>query len=138
MPDYERLAFVINGLTGEELTGGKNDAASIYSKLTDIDYGDCDPDKSLIVTDCPDDLSFENAFRDFLQNWNSDNQLIFYFSGHGKKHKGSYCLFFGESPVSFSRILAGLSAFLNIQPEALFPSSSMPAFAKSAQGFSEG
>ena len=37
-----RIAFVVNALTGPELSGGKSDSARVYGMLTSA-WGKCDP-----------------------------------------------------------------------------------------------
>lgn len=104
----KRSAFVVSALTGTELTGGVGDAASIYSRLLDPALGACDPAKSTLIADCASKSDFETRFEQFLKGWDSFNQLILYFSGHGQNYKRYYCLFFGiESStfITFRRIL---------------------------------
>ncbi len=107
----KRIAFIVNALTGDELTGGDQDTARVFSLLTRSDLGDCDPSLSVRMHQCATYSALVSGLRETLSNWKYDDQLVFYFSGHGAQRGGQYCLLFGrqlEEFVTFQSILADL------------------------------
>lgn len=112
----KRLALVINTLTGTELTGGKRDVSKVYSVLTDPKFGACSVGGSTPVVDCDSRSTFEQKLSSLLKHWNSDDQLILYFSGHGKIRGETYCLKFGkpdnEEFLPFDNVLNELKSAL--------------------------
>jgi predicted NACHT family NTPase/predicted HTH transcriptional regulator len=97
----QRIAFVIAALTGEELKAGKRDVARIYALFTDQKLGKCHPVSSKIVPECQSRHDFETYLSSILESWNSDTQLIFYFSGHGDVLRNKYRLQVGRNKNDF-------------------------------------
>jgi len=81
----ERIALVINALAGEELTGGKQDTSRVHSVLIDPELGACSDKLSPPpLYDCDASEKFSNFYRAALASLKPDDQLVFYFSGHGR------------------------------------------------------
>ena len=80
----KRIAFVANSLSGLEISGVIRDATKIFNMLTDPDLGGCSITSPKPYLDCPNYYEFQKEFRQLLRNFSKDDQLIFYFSGHGK------------------------------------------------------
>ncbi|MGL5836673.1 MAG: caspase family protein [Waterburya sp.] len=110
----KRIAFVVSGQTGEELNAGNSDVSRIYSTLTNPNLGQCD-NKIAPIHNCSNSQTFWDCFHDLIDNWNSSNQLIFYFSGHGIKRNNQYCLQVGidnksKNFILFNSVLDQLSS----------------------------
>ena len=97
----KRIAFVLNALTGKELTGGNRDVARVYALLTDPELGMCKHDGSKPIHECKGRNEFWQLFSPILECWNIKDQLVFYFSGHGTVRRGRYCLKLGPLPSDF-------------------------------------
>jgi predicted HTH transcriptional regulator len=107
--DIKRIAFVVASLTGEDLKSPSRDAALIYEILTDTKLGMCDAASSSLVYKCNNRAEFQSEFLKVLKKWNSNNQLILYFSGHGEVKKGKqYCILMGTEPIPFANIISDL------------------------------
>lgn len=107
----KRVAFVINALSGSELKAGKSDSARIFQVLVDPALGASDPASARLVPDCPDRDTFNRELLKVLDEWNSGDQLLLYFSGHGEESKGLYHLCFGaekKSRFPFRNVLTEL------------------------------
>src|SRR5438093_9620304 len=105
------VAFVINARAGDELSGGRQDATRIYSLLTRSDLGQCDPRLSRLLVDCESRRALEEGLLQTLTFWDSFDQLIFYYSGHGEVRNERYVLLFGEgqkSVLPFDNLMADL------------------------------
>ena len=92
----DRFAFVVNALSGPELKAGRSDADQIHSLLCDPDIGDCRTKGTSLLQDCASRSVFSDALMSVLQDWKRQDQLVFYFSGHGEIKHGTYTLLFGE------------------------------------------
>ena len=100
----KRIAFVINPLTGTELDAGNRDVTTVYSLLTNPNLGNCSGNHKPIVQ-CPSKSEFWSALDKVIFQWNPQDQLIFYFTGHGKKINNKYYIQVGSDYIQFSHIL---------------------------------
>jgi len=100
-PNSNRIAFVVNSATNGELRGGRRDVSQVYSLLTNPYLGRCSLKSPSPLYDCQDRFRFEEFFLSLLENWKQDNQLVFYYSGHGEVKNGKYGLVLGNSKHSF-------------------------------------
>lgn len=95
----KRIAFVVNAITGKELRAGNCDVARVYHLLTDQKFGMCSGDIPIQQVESGND--FENTLKKILKDWDSANQLIFYFSGHGDVLRETFFLQFGLTQDDF-------------------------------------
>lgn len=96
-----RIAFVVNSRTGKELAAGNRDSSRVYTLLTDPSLGMCSPESSPPpLHGCRSARQFSTELAKVIRSWNSNDQLILYFSGHGVMRHGLFCLEFGRSGVS--------------------------------------
>lgn len=98
---YKRVALVVNALSGNELKAGTSDSARVYGVLVDPSCGACNPGSALLLQNCPDRDNFNKTLLRVLDGWNSGDQLILYYSGHGEERKGLYHLCFGAETKSY-------------------------------------
>jgi tetratricopeptide (TPR) repeat protein len=109
----KRIALVVNALSGDELKAGRADSARVFGVLVNQDLGACDPGRAQLVDDCPDRDTFNQRLLKTLRQWSSDDQLLFYFSGHGVERRGLYHLCFGADdshPFPFKNLLTELES----------------------------
>lgn len=106
----KRIAFVLSALTGEELSAGARDVARVHSLLTDPRFGMCTTDAPAPIVGCASVSEFWSQFLPLLKEWRANDQLIFYFSGHGSV-RTSYCLEIGSDLLPFDVLLAYLAPF---------------------------
>lgn len=106
----QRIAFVLNALTGEELKAGNRDVARVYSLLTDQKLGGCTIDSPKPLHECKNRNEFWEAFSPILKQWRVENQLLFYFSGHGDISQDQYCLKLGQDFLTFTSLMSDLKA----------------------------
>jgi tetratricopeptide (TPR) repeat protein len=104
----KRVAFVVASLTGDELKSLPRDATLIYEILTNPELGMCDISSSELINKCQDRNQFESEFRKILNSWNSIDQLILYFSGHGDVKNKKYYLVIGNDFLPFASIVTEL------------------------------
>jgi Caspase domain len=104
-----RIAFVVNALTGPELSGGISDSARIYAVLTDNSLGRCDPSRSPApIHQCDSHITFIERLDEILSRVTPDDQMVIYFTGHGMYKNGIYCLEFGntiKNHIAFDSIM---------------------------------
>lgn len=93
----KRIAFVLGALTGNELTAGNRDVSHVYALLTNPTLGTCSPLSPKPVHECDSRDQFQQALATALTNWRGIDQLIFYFTGHGKVINDIYCIQVGPS-----------------------------------------
>lgn len=95
----KRIALVISALTGDELKAGSRDVSRIYALLTDPGLGECSiVDSPNPIFGCSSVSDFENGtLNGLLKNWRSKDQLLFYFTGHGRIKSGVFCLQIGPN-----------------------------------------
>ena len=91
----KRIPFVLNPKTGEELRTGNRDVAKVYALLTNPSLGECIAEGNKPIHECESLLDFLSMFRSVINNWQIEDQLIFYFSGHGDIQGNQYCLKLG-------------------------------------------
>ncbi|MEM1393186.1 MAG: tetratricopeptide repeat protein [Cyanobacteria bacterium P01_H01_bin.150] len=103
--ETKRIALVVAALTGEELQATQKDAVRIYGILIDEDFGMCDRQESKLIQSCKSRKDFDSAISSTLKDWNSSNQFILYFSGHGEVRKNIYCFKFGKELYPFKNLL---------------------------------
>ena len=109
-----RIALTINTLTGGELTGGKHDVSHIFTILTNPQLGGCVPKDSKILLECGNHDEFRDFLIPVLEKWRIEDQLIFYFSGHGIIYRDIYCLKVGKSKsdvIPFENIMNYLKIY---------------------------
>ena len=104
----KRIAFVVASATGSELQGGKRDVSNVFSILTDPSLGNCHPKQSKMIPECSSKEQFVLEIEAVLNSWNSSDQLIFYFSGHGEIIRTHYCFKFGEQKYAFDFLKTNL------------------------------
>jgi GTPase SAR1 family protein len=90
---HKRIAFVVNAVTGKELKAGNRDVSRVYSILTNPKYGGCEGD--IPTRQIKTHIEFQSNLVECLKTWNTYDQLIFYFSGHGDVRSQQYCLKLG-------------------------------------------
>lgn len=93
-----RVAFALSGGSGPELTADKRDVTMVFSHLTDPAIGGCVPNSPAPVFGCSTLNKFNDSLLTSIIDWNPEDQLIFYFSGHGRYIADRYCLQFGQGP----------------------------------------
>jgi hypothetical protein len=106
----KRIAFVVSAIASGELTAGAADASHVYSRLVDQQLGCCDH-SSKILPSCRAFPEFRDILSEMLSGWTPDDQLIFYFSGHGGEFNNRYCLKFGNAKTDwypFSNLITDL------------------------------
>ena len=104
--DNRRIAFVVDSITGEELVAGMRDSAGMFHVLTG-NLGLCPPKLSTLLQRCSK-AQFLEKLGQTLKNWNPADQLILYFTGHGRIVHSKYCLQFGvDNPedLAFDNVL---------------------------------
>src|SRR4051794_27978850 len=92
----KRIAFVVSASPSNKLSAGLADASHIYSRMVDQSLGCCD-NSSCLLAGCKNAEIFLKHLTDLLHSWASEDQLIFYFSGHGQDFNDVYSLQFGNS-----------------------------------------
>ncbi len=97
----QRIALVLNALTGQELQAGNRDVSRIYTLLTHPQQGMCASNGPTPIHECKSINDFNNSLFITLNDWNTKNQLIFYFSGHGDIRGNQYCLKIGLSNLDW-------------------------------------
>ena len=101
----KRIAFVVSPITGQELKASQSDAVEVYALFTDRKFGMCDNSSSQLISQCPSRNEFQTKLDIILRNWKTTDQLIFYFSGHGKVERETYCIVMGEDSIPFANIV---------------------------------
>ena len=83
-----RVAFLVAGKTEAELRGTERDISKMEGMLTDPQVGKCgvNAEGGLIVrnSNCESREKFKLEFEGFLKKLRTDDECIFYFSGHGR------------------------------------------------------
>jgi len=103
-----RVALVLNTLTGNELRAGNRDVSRVHAILTDPNLGMSDPSVKPVY-ECANRGDFQNVLEDILRDWKVENQLLLYFSGHGKVVRGFYNLQFADgSRLPFTNVLTDI------------------------------
>ena len=90
-----RIAFVLSGGAGPELTAGRRDVADVYSRLTDPQLGSCSVAHSPNPEfGCATKADFLKHLDGVLRGWRPTDQLVVYYTGHGRTKFDMYCLTF--------------------------------------------
>ncbi len=97
----KRIAFVVNARAGRELKSGETDTSNVITLLRDQDIGCCDPKESFHLYNCESEIQLLDELNTFSINWNANNQLIFYYSGHGTIFGDKFALQFGDKLKSY-------------------------------------
>ncbi len=88
-----RRAFVVSAASN--LKGGEADVRAVHAALCDPILGECNPNSSFARAGYTSAADFVKDFNEFLKDHKNEDQLIFYFSGHGRKVQDEYCLQIG-------------------------------------------
>ncbi len=84
----QRIPLFVNAKTHGELKTGNRDVSTVYSLLTNPTIGGCEGHKP--IHDCESKEAFLPIFNNLIYDWKKENQLIFYFSGHGDIKRNQY------------------------------------------------
>ena len=95
----KRFVFAVGSSGGKPLEATKKDAASFYTLLLANSVGGCHQDSPQPLLGCESVDDFNRELNLLLRAWNKEDQLIFYYSGHGEKRKNKYCLVLGNTSV---------------------------------------
>lgn len=110
-----RFAFCVNAQAGAELTGGRVDAARVHTLLCDEELGHCDARSPPPLLDCETRGRFQDTLLSLIDGWKRQDQLLLYFSGHGRLRNDKYTLVFGQEPrqsyLPFDAVTADLQAY---------------------------
>ncbi len=91
---------VVLAMNAQGLPGGPIDTARIHSLLIRPDRGCCDPDSSpRPLSNCPDKGSFREIWDEAIHACEDADQLVFYFSGHGRRPQQTFCIQAGPDPI---------------------------------------
>lgn len=93
----ERIAFCSSPKAFGGLRAGRADVTYVHQYLMKPEYGFCNEALSILKPDCNSKAEYQEELENILQDWNIEDQLILYFSGHGTKQYNEYCLKFGEA-----------------------------------------
>jgi len=105
----QRVAVVI-GAAGEGLVGGDHDAARVHSMLTQPRLGSCSLDRSILAVGCDRGNAILEAVQMATSGWDASDQLIFYYSGHGRYFNNLYHLLPGSERLPFDYIPIALAS----------------------------
>ncbi|MGD8457516.1 MAG: SUMF1/EgtB/PvdO family nonheme iron enzyme [Anaerolineales bacterium] len=94
-----RFVFAIGSTGGKPLSATKKDAASFWTLLISELVGKCHKDSPEPLIGCKTIDEFNYEFNKLLRKWDPKDQLVFYYSGHGKKLGDRYCLVLGNDSV---------------------------------------
>ena len=91
----QRIAVAISAINKGELNAVIPDVSRVHAWLTNPELGDCKSNGPIPLHECQSQIEFLQYFLPKIQKWNNQNQLIFYFSGHGDIRGEEYCLKLG-------------------------------------------
>lgn len=94
-----RFVFAVGSSGGKPLEATKKDAASFYTRLISNSVGECHQESPPPLLGCTSVDDFNRELNLLLRNWNKEDQLVFYYSGHGEMRKNKYCLVLGNTHV---------------------------------------
>ncbi|MFN8470357.1 MAG: caspase family protein [Caldilineaceae bacterium] len=106
-----RIAFALNGKSGEELYAGTKDVSRVFEILVDEKMGMCDRGRSIQVHDCASRGQFLAKLEVACSRWNFTDQLVFYYSGHGALRNNVFGLCLGNEFQPFSGLLTELQVW---------------------------
>ena len=99
----KRIALVVSSESENKLEGTNLDVSRVHSILLNPDLGGCENSKP--IHGCNSRSEFVDLFYETIKNWNQEDQLLFYYTGHGAyKRNNSFGLLFGEDFVNFRTI----------------------------------
>ncbi len=110
----QRIAVAICAINEGELSGVISDVSRVHSWLTNSELGDCQSNGPKPLHECQSQTNFLDYFLPIIENWNIQDQLIFYFSGHGTIRGEEYCLKLGlrdRDLLPFSNLISYLSTY---------------------------
>ena len=99
--EQRRIAFVVNGCPDEQLKDGRIDSVNVHEILVDPELGACDPNGPPPMPDCPSQEVFWSQLESTLRDSRRQDQLVWYFSGHGKILHDVYCLKVGAVEADY-------------------------------------
>ncbi|MCK4791080.1 MAG: caspase family protein, partial [Desulfobacteraceae bacterium] len=70
--------------------------------------GACDQGSPKPLHECESRNAFQDALASTIKNWTSNDQIIFYYSGHGDEISGEFCFKFGGDLLPFKSLMADL------------------------------
>ncbi|NES18975.1 MAG: hypothetical protein F6K41_08610 [Symploca sp. SIO3E6] len=79
----------------DDLQAVNRDVSKVYDLLIDPEIGGCVFAQYEPIYKCKSRQVFSEKFISIIKNWKNENQLIFYFSGHGAMKGSQYCLKLG-------------------------------------------
>ncbi|MBE9072284.1 tetratricopeptide repeat protein [Microcystis sp. LEGE 08355] len=91
----QRIAVAISAINKGELNAVIPDVSRVHAWLTNPELGNCQSNGPKPLHECQSQIEFLQYFLPKIQKWNNQNQLIFYFSGHGDIRREEYCLKLG-------------------------------------------
>ncbi len=100
----KRIALIVSAQSGNELKAGHSDVSTVYSLLTDPQFGGC-TNTNPPIHGCTSRNTFLDNLSEVLEDWNLNNQFVFYFSGHGEIKNDNYCLKFGKNYLPFGSLM---------------------------------
>ena len=101
-----RTAFVANAFAPE--LGAHLDTPTVFDRLTDPDLGGCIKKNSRLLHDCKTKDEFEKELDTVLAQWDSQDQLLFYFGGHGEYRNKQYAFKIGSSFLPFAGMFSSI------------------------------
>ncbi len=109
MQENNRVALLVNEYASD-LKAGVKDIHDMYSVLTNPEIGACDKAKSDRLLNCDTEEKFISFLKKNLKDWhkNKNNQLIFYFTGHGETKRNKFRFKFGEDEYIFENFINNL------------------------------
>ncbi len=91
-----RIAFLVSGKCEPGRLGPRRDIEHLEPLLRDEEVGQC---VCHTLYDCPNECDYLAALGTVTQSWNTHDQLILYYAGHGTTDQQlrQWCFAFGES-----------------------------------------
>jgi len=108
----QRIAVAISAINKGELNAVIPDVSRVHAWLTNPELGDCKSNGPIPLHECESQTNFLDYFLPIIENWNIQDQIIFYFSGHGTIRGEEYCLKLGlrdRDLLPFSSLISYLS-----------------------------
>ncbi|NCR42635.1 MAG: tetratricopeptide repeat protein, partial [Microcystis aeruginosa W13-11] len=109
----QRIAVAISAINKGELNAVIPDVSRVHAWLTNPEFGDCKSNGPKPLHECQSRANFSDYFLPIIEKWNTQDQLIFYFSGHGDMRGEIYCLKLGINDrdwLPFSNLIEDLRA----------------------------
>lgn len=93
-----RYIFAVGSSGEKRLEATSKDASSVYALFMAKSVGDCHQG-SPPPLECESIDAFSPALNNLIRKWDPEDQLVFYFSGHGEQRGNKYCLVLGPDNV---------------------------------------